>query len=243
MNAATISNGIGIKHVADYGVILESQRLLERLLSRGNVLVPISSYHLDYDWFLFMNGAGTPILVAVSQGAPMAVDLAERYVHSGVKKIVRIGTTGALVKSLRMGDVVIPFAAIRDEGTSGFYIDGKAPALTDIGFSMEIAKALRTCVNEVHQGIVWSTDGRWKESDDAVSRYIASGAIAGDMESSALFALGIEKKVSVCSISIVSDEIAIGGEHKGLSDKEIWFEKVLPTFDSVFATLTTDLFR
>lgn len=226
--------GIGFKEVANYGIILESYRLLEYLNSQGYTFETVSSYHLDYDWFVY-NKNGTKIAVAVSQGAPMAVDLAERYVSSGVKHIVRIGTTGSLVDELNLGEVVVPYAAIKDEGTSKFYIHQNAPAIADIEYSQKISNQIRKKGKVVHQGISWSTDGRWKENDQMVKDYTASGAIAGDMESSALFAFGLEKKVSVVSVSILSDDIHEKGDGpKGLSDKDIWFDVVLPTFKDIF---------
>jgi len=234
--------GIGFKKIAKYGIILENYRLIEYLMSQGFPLETISSYHLDYDWFLYTKTGSakkTKIVVAVSQGAPMAVDLAERYISSGVKHIVRIGTTGSLVDKLNLGEVVVPYASIKDEGTSKFYIHKNAPAVADIEFSQRISAQIRKKGKVVHQGISWSTDGRWKENDQMVKDYTASGAIAGDMESSALFALGLEKKVSVVSVSMLSDDIHEKGEGpKGLSDKDIWFNVVLPTFKLIFEAVT-----
>lgn len=230
--------GIGFKEISKYGIILESYRLLEYLNSKGVSFETVSSYHLDYDWYVYDKN-GTKIAVAVSQGSSMAVDLAERYVSSGVKHIVRIGTTGSLVDKLNLGEVVVPYAAIKDEGTSKFYIHQNAPAIADIEFSQLISSQIRKKGRVVHQGISWSTDGRWKETDQMVKDYTASGAIAGDMESSALFAFGLEKKVSVVSVSMLSDSIHEKGEGpKGLSDKDVWFSIVLPTFKDIFDAIT-----
>ena len=231
--------GIGFEYVADFGIILENYRLLERIIEKGYKLKTLSSYHLDYDWYIYENKTGKKILIAVSQGAPMAVDLLERYVSGKVKKIIRIGTGGALKKEILIGDAVIPYASIRDEGTSFFYIDKKAPALADIKFSENISALLMDAGQKVHQGIAWSTDGRWKETDEMVQKYIDSGAIVADMESSAIFAAGINRKVSVSSISVISDSIIHdeGADQKGLQSKEIWFKTVLPAFDVIFDTV------
>lgn len=234
--------GIGFKKIAKYGIILESYRLLEYLTSQGFSFETVSSYHLDYDWYLYNKSSltkPTKIAIAVSQGAPMVVDLAERYVTSGVKYIVRIGTTGSLVDELNLGEVMVPYAAIKDEGTSKFYIHQNAPAIADIELSQRISEQIRKKGKIVHQGISWSTDGRWKENDQMVKDYTASGATAGDMESSALFAFGLEKKVSVVSVSMLSDDIHQKGEGpKGLSDKDVWFNMVLPTFKLIFEAVT-----
>lgn len=234
---------IGFKNIAKFGIIFESYRLLEFLLSKKYNFKVISSYHLDYDWYILSKKNGSKeikIAVAVSQGAPMVVDLAERYVVSGISKIVRIGTTGSLVDNLKLGDVIVPYAAIKDEGTSNFYINSNAPAIADINFSQEISRQIKKRGKNVHQGIVWSTDGRWKETDEMINKYISSGAISADMESSALFAFGLNKKISVASVSVLSDEIHkdLGNGPKGLSDKDVWFNMVLPTFGCIFDAVT-----
>lgn len=220
---------IGFKEIADYGIILESYRILEYFQEQGVKFKTISSYHLDYDWYLYDKN-GVKVAVAVSQGASMAVDLAERYASSGVKYITRIGTTGALNKDLRLGEIALPIASIKDEGTSNFYIEKNAPAIANIELFRKLEEKLKQKGEKVNVGISWSTDGRWKETDKMVRRYISSGAIFADMESSALFSFGLNRRVKVASLSILSDEIQEdeGDAPKGLSDKDIWFNKVLP---------------
>ena len=232
-----IQEDIGFKDLADVGIILESKPILNKILELDYDFQVISSYHLDYDWYL-LNMHGVRIAFAVSQGASMAVDLAERYIASGVRKIVRIGTIGSLNDTLRLGEYIIPYAAIKDEGTSDFYLEPKSPAIADIEFTQQLSNTLRQRNNVVHNGIVWSTDGRWKETDTAIARRISDGAIGTDMESSALFAFGIDRKTSVASISILSDEIHNSeGDYKGLLDKDIWFSKVLPKTTEAFETI------
>ena len=235
--AKFVQGDIGFKNLAEYGIILESYPILEEVLKLDYPFEIIHSYHLDYDWYL-LNIAKTKIVFAVTQGAPMAVDLAERFIASGVKKVVRIGTIGSLSDTLRLGDILVPYAAIKDEGTSSFYLKKESPAIADIDFVQAITNQLRKAKHTVHNGIVWSTDGRWKENDESIKSRISDGAIATDMESSALFAFGIDRKTSVASLSILSDEIHNSeGEFKGLSDKDIWFKLVLPHAVDVFDNL------
>ncbi len=232
-----IQKGIGFDNIADYGIIIESQPILESIFELNYDFEIINSYHLDYNWY-YLNKNQTRIVFAVTQGAPMAVDLAERFVASGVKCMVRIGTTGALVEHVRLGDYVIAYAAIKDEGTSGFYIQKESPALANIEFVSKISDKLRETGSIVNNGIVWSTDGRWRETDEMVRLRSADGAIATDMESAALFAFGISKRIPLASISILSDEIYNSeGDQKGLSDKQIWFDMVLPKCKEAFKCL------
>lgn len=233
-----IQKGIAFDNLIDVGVIIESYRILEYILEKNDGFSIVSSYHLDYDWLIIKKDE-IRFGVAVSQGAPMVVDLAERYLSSGAKAVVRIGTTGSLVSGLTLGDYSVPYAAIKDDGTSKFYLSKGAPAIADISLANKISASLRTAGHTVHNGITWSTDGRWKETDEMVKQYVHDGAIVADMESSSLFAFGLNKKTSVASISLLSDEIhsAEGEEFKGLSNEDIWFQKVLPGCDSAFHIL------
>lgn len=156
---------IGFKEIAEYGIILESYRILEYFIEQGIEFKTVSSYHLDYDWYLYKKN-GVKIAVAVSQGAPMAVDLAERYKSSGIKYITRIGTTGALDKALRLGEIALPIASVKDEGTSNFYIESNAPAVADLELFKKLEDKLKKNGEKVNIGISWSTDGRWKETDE-----------------------------------------------------------------------------
>jgi len=240
---AFVQKGIGFDDIADIGLIIESYRLFEEVVADNSYQFKrISSYHLDYDWLTFSVGEKR-FVVAVSQGAPMVVDLAERFLSSGVKKIIRIGTAGTLLPEMHLGEVIVPYAAIRDEGTSAFYLSQKAPALADVDFSTLISHSLQKNEMKVYNGILWSTDGRWKETDDVVLLHKADGAIATDMESAALFAFGLNRNCSVASVSLLSDEIYAdeGKDVKGMSDKEIWFKKVLPAFNKIFEVLTKNV--
>lgn len=234
---------IGFKSLCTSGIIIESYRILEYLVETSNIeFFRVSSYHLDYDWF-GIELHDRRIAVAVSQGAPMAVDLAERYRDSGAQKIVRIGTAGTLTKSAQVGDIIIPFAAIRDEGTSKFYQSSEAPALSDVPLSLTLSNRLRQEAVNVHNGIIWSTDGRWRETDGLIAQRMADGALATDMESAALFAFGQFHRMRTSSVSVISDEIIHGDENelRGLSEEQSWFETVLPRLLQAFTQVAHEL--
>jgi uridine phosphorylase len=234
---------IGFKFLAESAIIVESYRILEYIVEKGGYDVSrVTSYHLDYDWFCVQVN-GKRIAVAVSQGASMAVDLAERYRDSGAKKIVRIGTAGKLSGPMELGDVVLPFAAIRDEGTSKFYQSIQAPALADIPLTLALSASIREAGAAVHNGIIWSTDGRWRETDALISQRIADGAIATDMESSAVYSFGQFYKLRTSSVSVISDEIVHGDDNdlRGLSDEDLWFGMVLPRLLLAFNAVATEL--
>jgi uridine phosphorylase len=64
-------------------------------------------------------------------GYPSAAIAVEELANLGAKVFIRIGTCGALRKGIKTGDLIIPFAAIRAEGTSKEYIPLEFPAVVD----------------------------------------------------------------------------------------------------------------
>jgi uridine phosphorylase len=64
-------------------------------------------------------------------GCPSAAIAVEELANLGAKVFIRIGTCGALRKGIKTGDLIIPFAAIRAEGTSKEYISLEFPAVAD----------------------------------------------------------------------------------------------------------------
>ena len=67
---------IGFKEIAEYGIILESYRILEYFIEQGIEFKTVTSNKLDYDWYLYKKNS-VKIAVSVKQGTPKTVDLAE----------------------------------------------------------------------------------------------------------------------------------------------------------------------
>lgn len=130
---------------------------------------------------------GTDIVVARALvGAPVSVGLLEHLCARGCDTFLAIGSSGGLVPDHPPGSVVIIDKAIRDEGTSYHYAAAERTVDTD----PQLRAALRTAFTNagfapVH-GTVWTTDAIFRETSDKVARRVAEGAIAVDMEASAM---------------------------------------------------------
>lgn len=76
----------------------------------------------------------------------------------GVKTFIRVGSTGAIQRNIRCGDVIISTAAVRLDGTSNCYVIPEFPAVA----SYEVVMALITAAEELgiinyHVGITATT--------------------------------------------------------------------------------------
>ena len=223
------------------GIIVESIRLLEGVEHyRNGSMDTVSDWRLDSDFFTLGLGHAKPekVAVVVAQGASIVADAVERLVGSGARKVVRIGTTGGLQPEMRVGDVVLATAAVRNEGTSGHYLRPGVPALSCLRLLHDIRAEIGGRAT-VHEGIVWTTDGRWVESDEDLAYYSRLDVKSVDMETAALYSSAIVRRIDAVSISVVSD-VPIqesGSEFKGINNDRSAWENVSEVANMLFNTV------
>lgn len=141
-------------------------------------------------------------------GAPMAAGLMENVIALGGRKFVACGGAGVLDKSITVGHVLIPYAAVRDEGTSYHYA---AP-------SREIEleeKSVQTLINVLeshkcsHMKIkTWTTDSMYRETVDKVKMRREEGCLTVEMECSALAAVAKFRGVSFAQLLYAGDDVS-----------------------------------
>ena len=149
-----------------------------------------------------------PCLTGPFVGAPYAVMVLETLIAWGAQKILFLGWCGSISKKVRIGDIIIPSAAIIDEGTSRHYQnDDTYLSYPSEQMIMRLKAELNQNQIHFHSGTVWSTDGIYRETPKQVEYYQRQGAIAVDMEISALFTVARFRKVGLGAIAVVSDEL------------------------------------
>jgi len=153
-------------------------------------------------------------------GAPYTVMLLEALIAWGARKILFLGWCGAISPDVKIGDIIIPTGAIIDEGTSKHYgkVDGSL-ARPYGNISESIKDALRKKGLSFHEGVIWSTDGIYRETREKVEHFQKKDAIAVEMELSALFSAGKFREVEVGGILVVSDEISTFRHLAGFHEK------------------------
>lgn len=151
-------------------------------------------------------------------GAPYAVMIAETLIAWGARTLVFLGWCGAVSAQVAVGDLILPTRAMIDEGTSRSYLPGidcSAP-------SGPLSHRLRDlCAAEgiaVHAGPVWTTDAVFRETRDKVLSYQRRGALAVEMEASALFSVGSFRAVGTAAVLVVSDDLSTLDWRPGFKD-------------------------
>ncbi|MEA3279243.1 MAG: nucleoside phosphorylase [Thermodesulfobacteriota bacterium] len=153
-------------------------------------------------------------------GAPYAVMLLETLIAWGARKILFLGWCGTISCDVKIGDIIIPDGAIVDEGTSKHYgkVDGSLVRPSG-DISESIKEAVRKKGLSFHEGVIWSTDGIYRETREKVEHFQKKDALAVEMELSALFSVGRFREVEVGGILVVSDEISTFRHMAGFHEK------------------------
>ncbi len=153
-------------------------------------------------------------------GAPQAVMILEKLILCGVSQVIFVGWCGAISEKLQIGDIFLPDSAIIDEGTSQHY------GASDMSFPeknmTEKLEAILTnlLIPNFKKGKVWSTDAIYRETVERVKYYREKGALAVEMEASALFSAGKFRNIGICSLMSVSDELTTFTWKPGFTDEK-----------------------
>ena len=138
-------------------------------------------------------------------GAPAVAMTTDVLALAGVEGIIGVGYCGGLRADLDTGTLVIPVGAVRDESASEMYIPQSYPAVADL----DIISALQKASKEAHQraelGIVWSTDGILRETDEKIHYWKEQHVLAVDMETSSLLTVARVLGVKAGALLVVSD--------------------------------------
>lgn len=151
---------------------------------------------------------GAPVsLILLPVGAPWTTLLCEQLIAVGARTIIAVGAAGSLDDRAPFGSLVVPTAALREEGTSYHYVPPEVEATPAPALADALAAGCRARGVEPLRGVNWTTDGVFREMRTKVERLRGRGIVSVDMEASAMFILGAHRGVDVASLFIVSDEL------------------------------------
>jgi AMP nucleosidase len=121
--------------------------------------------------------------------------------------VLFLGKCGGLKKKNRIGDVVLPIAAIRGEGTSDDYLPPSVPALPSFNLQRAVSHVVRGHGLEYWTGTVYTTNRRVWEHDERFKRHLRSTrAMAIDMETATIFITGFVNEIPRGALLLVSDQ-------------------------------------
>lgn len=122
-------------------------------------------------------------------GAPLAIGLLEEMIARGCKKFIVCGGCGVLDRSVAVGHLLVPEAALRDEGVSYHYLPPAREVKMNPTALAAIEKVLHRRGLEYLRTKAWTTDAIYRETRSKAAEYLAEGCLAVEMEAAAFFAV------------------------------------------------------
>lgn len=174
-----------------------------------------------------------------SIGAPSAAAVLEELCVCGAKYIVEVGVAGSLQSFLIPGNLVVVTEAFRDEGTSHHYFPPDVSLVASPILKTHLMRELKQRGLNYQEGPVWTTDGVFRETRRKFFKFRDNGALAVNMETSALFAVAKFRQVELASLQVISDTLSEKGwtpafHHKTVSES---LQSVLNVVIDVLAKL------
>ena len=118
-----------------------------------------------------------------------------------------LGKCGGLKRKNEVGDLVLPIAAIRGEGTSNDYFPPEVPALPSFALQKAISTTIRDFNEDYWTGTVYTTNRRVWEHDEEFKDYLKKiRARAIDMETATIFTVGFANHIPTGALLLVSDQ-------------------------------------
>ena len=167
--------------------------------------------------------AGGITIIKFGMGSPNAAIIMDLLSSIQPKAALFLGKCGGLKKKNAVGDLIIPIAAIRGEGTSNDYFPAEVPSLPAFSLQKAVSTSIRDFGRDYWTGTVYTTNRRVWEHDGDFKKYLEKiRAMAIDMETATIFSVGFYNKIPTGALLLVSDQPMVAtGIKTEVSDIEV----------------------
>ncbi len=195
-------------------VICFFQDVIDHFAAEGRLTL-LKNLHSEmgvHPVYAFNYAGQTLALFQPGVGAPLAAGMLEEVIALGCRVFIACGGAGALDRDLALGHLLVPIAAVRDEGTSYHYL----PPAREVAAHPAAVAAIETVLQQhgiaYHLTKSWTTDAIYRETRPKAARRKAEGCLAVEMEAAALFAVAKFRGVTLGHILYSGDNL----------DGEVW---------------------
>ena len=167
--------------------------------------------------------AGNITIINFGMGSAMAATCMDLLSAVEPKAALFLGKCGGLKKITKLGDMILPIAAIRGDGTSNDYIMPEIPALPSFRLQKAVSAAIVNHKLDYWTGTVYTTNRRVWEHDEEFKQYLKKTRALGiDMETATIFIVGFVNKIPKGALLLVSDNPMLPeGVKTSKSDKSV----------------------
>ena len=193
--------GMGLKDFGDYILICNFSNYIKLFADMHNVEI------VGLDKPMQCATADGITIINFGMGSATAATMMDLLSAIKPKAVLFLGKCGGLKKKNKVGDLILPIAAIRGEGTSNDYLPPEVPALPAFALQKAISTTIRDYERDYWTGTVYTTNRRVWEHDEAFKEYLKKiRAMAIDMETATIFSTGFINQIPTGALLLVSDQ-------------------------------------
>jgi AMP nucleosidase len=145
-------------------------------------------------------------IINFSMGSANAATVVDLLSSISPTAILFLGKCGGLKKKNNVGDLILPIAAIRGEGTSDDYLPPEVPSLPAFNLQKAVSTTIRDSGSDYWTGTVYTTNRRVWEHDENFKDYLmVMRVMAIDMETATIFTAGFANEIPAGALLLVSD--------------------------------------
>jgi len=151
--------------------------------------------------------AGGITMINFGMGSANAATIMDLLGAIKPKAVLFLGKCGGLKKKNKLGDFILPIAAIRGEGTTSDYLPEEVPALPAFNLQKAVSTTIRDHNQDYWTGVVYSTNRRVWEHDEDFKEYLRFIRVMGiDMETATIFITGFINYIPTGALLLVTDQ-------------------------------------
>ena len=181
-------------------------------------------------------------IINFGMGSPNAATIMDLLSAIEPKAVLFLGKCGGLKKKNKLGDFILPIAAIRSDGTSNDYLPPEVPALPAFSLQRAVSTSISDYGKYYWTGTVFTTNKRVWEYDERFKKYLTkTRAIAIDMETATIFTVGFANEIPTGALLLVSDQPMIAEGIKTSKSDELVTENYVETHIKVGINALKDL--
>ena len=193
--------GVPLKDFGEYIILTNFHRYVKLFAQWHRVPV------LGKDKPMTSATAGDITIINFGMGSATAATVMDLLSALPPKAVLFLGKCGGLKHIASLGDLILPIAAIRGEGTSNDYFPPEVPALPAFALQKAISTTIRDYGRDYWTGTVYTTNRRVWEHDEKFKTYLKDiRAMAVDMETATIFMTGFYNEIPTGALLLVSDQ-------------------------------------
>jgi AMP nucleosidase len=193
--------GVPLKKFGDYILLTNFQRYVD-LFAKAHK-VPVRGR----DKPMPNATSGEITIINFGMGSANAATVMDLLSAISPKAVLFLGKCGGIKHRAEVGDLILPIAAIRGEGTSNDYFPPEVPALPSFALQKAISTTIRDNALDYWTGTVYTTNRRVWEHHDEFKKYLKKiRVMAVDMETATIFMVGFANEIPTGALLLVSDQ-------------------------------------